>query len=176
MKNKSDAPSIIIFVLTLLALITMSCGIVVLYNNKKDTVSNNVKVIVKQISLFILYNQEENIYMNKLDNHIDYNYTFSISNASTYDVKYGLSFITNTFPLENESDTFKYSLKCNTKNKSSIDKTIELEKKVSSSEEKLGEAFITGDQVHYCTLNIKYDGEEVNKPFIGKVVLEKAIE
>lgn len=176
MNKKEKRYLIILFIFILITLITMALGIAFTYFNNKKQKENEVEIVVKKISLLMTYETANKIYFNGLDN-IDYNYSFSITNESAeYKVNYKLNFNILTPAFEVESPDFSYNLNCDLKKQNDIDSVIKLDNKmIPTKTTSIGESTISPNQTHYCTLNIKYNGEKSNKVFIGNIELEKAI-
>ena len=178
MNKKEKKYLTILFILLFIMLITMASGIMFVYYNNKNNADTSVKVVFKNISLLISYEQSNKIIFNGVDNGLDYNYSFDITNSSIdYSVGYKLSFNIESPLSSEEINNFTYSLSGETKNKNATDKLIKINNgNVPVKDLILGEGRISPDQIHYYKLNIKYNGEKSNSIFKGVVSLEKAID
>ena len=178
MNKKEKTFFTILFLLIFITLITMAVGIGYTYYNEKNNANNEVDVIVKNISLLLSYDSSNKIYLNGLNNGLDYNYNFSIANDSKdYQVNYKLVLNIDSPYRGTDASKLSYTLKSSLKRQDNNDKTIELKKEeIPAKNTVLGEGTITPEQIHYYTLNIKYNGQSNNGIFIGGILLEKAIE
>lgn len=168
----------ILFLLIFITLITMAIGIGYSYYNGKNNTNNEVDVIVKNISLLMSYDSSNKIYLQELNDGLDYNYNFSITNdSSEYKVNYKLVFDIDSSHQNTEDSNLSYTLTSSLKRQNDDDKRIKIESREIPTEDTiLGEGTITPKQVHYYTLNIKYSGENRKDIFIGGISLEKAVE
>jgi hypothetical protein len=175
MNKKEKNYIFVLFIFMFLTIIAMTSGIAYNYYTKSKN-NNNVEVVVKNISLFISYNSGKKINIKTMDNSLDYNYNFNVSNYDKdYTVKYRLMF--NIESAVESDDLFTYTLSSYSKDTNNNDKLITIDSTVVPSiNTDLGVGTITPNQIHYYTLNIKYTGEKSNKLFVGYITLEKAID
>lgn len=122
----------------------------------------NAKINYVNASLFITYNNDKQI---KLDReNIDYDYEFNITNNSAYTIKYKLL-------LEiNSKDNITYNLEGNPFKKTKEDILINKTGKINNEKIELTGAVITGGQTHYYKLNVKCTN--CKSKILGDVKLE----
>lgn len=178
MNKKEKTYFTILFLLIFITLITMAIGIGYSYYNEKNNTNKEVDVIVKNISLLMSYDSSSKIYLQELNDGLDYNYNFSITNDSNeYQVNYKLIFDIDSPYRNTEESNFSYTLTNSLKRQNNDDKRINIDKReIPSDNTILGEGTITPKQIHYYTLNIKYSGKNSKDIFIGSILLEKAVE
>ncbi len=178
MNKKEKTYLTVLFLLVLLTLITMSCGIGYYYYGKKNASGDSVNIIVKNINLLLTYENNNKITFKGVEKGLDYNYAFNISNDSNeYNVKYKLLFNTTETSFENETNDFTYSLTGQSFKANDDDILINIDNAlVPTGNSVLGEGLITKNQTHFYTLNIKYNGEKNSNIFIGVITLEKAVD
>jgi len=174
MKKSYDRYYFLLAVLIFISVITMLIGNVYSYYSKKSN-NDTAKIYVKDVVLLMQYESGNSIYIGNIENGLDYNYYFSVVNTSSdYGVKYNLIFDKELIN-DKTNEGLKFYLSANTNNKSNKDKLVKLDNE-NILNKKMGEGYISPNQTHYYTLNIKYNGDINNDILIGKIKLQKAID
>lgn len=172
---KNNQKRTLLIILIFVAVFIMTIGSIYSYYYKKGLIKDKTKVYINTVALLIQYESGNKVYIQNIEKNLDYNYYFSIQNTSKeHDVKYNLIFEISS-SLSNTYENLTYSIEGKTNLKKEGDKTIKVENSKFPNNKNIHySAIITKNQIHYYTLNIKYNGQTNKDVIIGEIKIQNS--